>query len=145
MKYTDRCAFISSMPLTPSTTERDEAMFRAHLAGDSLRTIAGTSDLSHESVRIAIVREGRRVIDQLHLDLIASHGSGDLPTLVIPDHAGPDHDLALAFLEFVINGLARLGMRVRTIYRPTYNGVVIALIDADPPKNSKAAATKESA
>jgi hypothetical protein len=116
----------------------DTTLFRENLLGTSTYDLGERHDMAPETVRLAVVRGGRALIDQIHLDLIASHATGEVPTLVIPDHAGPDHDLALELLEFVVSGLARVGMNVRTIYRPTYNGVVIALVDADPPKkNSK--------
>jgi hypothetical protein len=116
---------------------RDEAMLNDHLAGASLRELGQRYSLSHEGVRLAIARQGRQVIDRIHLDLLTSHATGEMPTFVVPGHAGPDFDLALEYVRWVTQELEERGLKVRVHYRPTYSpaGVVLALEDAGPPSN----------
>jgi hypothetical protein len=115
---------------------RDETILRERLKGDTLHAIGGRHGLSHEGVRYVVARETRRMIDEIHLDLLTSHATGEAPSFVIPEHGGEDFDLAMEYVQFVTRELAERGMRVRVEYRPTYNGVVLALVDAEPPANS---------
>jgi hypothetical protein len=114
---------------------RDETMFRERLKGASFSDIAETQSLTGEGVRLAVAREGRKQIDRLHLDLLASHATGDFPAFAIPGHAGPDFDLAMEYVQWAARELSQRGLRVLLHYRPVHNGVVIALEDADPPSN----------
>jgi hypothetical protein len=131
------------MPEMTQQTRRDDAVFRERLLGADLRDIAKRHDLSPEGVRIVVAREGRRQVDEIHLALVASHATGELPAIAIPDHGGEDFDLAMEWVRWIVDQLSRVGMRVKVHYRPVFNGIVVALEDRDPPLNSKL--TKESA
>lgn len=125
---------------------RDETMLNDHLAGASLRDLGQRHGLSHEGVRLAIAREGRKVIDQIHLALLTSHATGELPTFLVPGNAGPDFDLALEYVRWVTQELDERGVNVRVHYRQTWSpaGVVLALEDADPPSNRRTKARNHS-
>jgi hypothetical protein len=114
---------------------RDETMFRQRMKNASFREIAEAQGLTAEGVRLAVAREGRRQVDRLHLDLLSSHATGELPAFAIPGHAGPDFDLAMEYVQWSARELSERGLRVLVHYRPVHNGVVIALEDADPPSN----------
>jgi hypothetical protein len=96
---------VSVNPEGAAAMTRDEAMLNDHLAGASLRELGQRYSLSHEGVRLAIARQGRQVIDRIHLDLLTSHATGEMPTFVVPGHAGPDFDLALEYVRWVTQEL----------------------------------------
>jgi hypothetical protein len=88
---------------------------------------------------LKIKRGARQFIDDVHLQLIVSHGTGELPAILLPNQPGPTLDRALDFTRWLTNELERVGMEIRIHYRPdAAGGLVIAFSDAHPPANSKA-------
>lgn len=110
-------------------TNRDEQMLMDRISGSTLRDVGERRAMTAEGARLAIAREGRKQIDRLELALLANRKTGDVELFVIPDHAGPDFDLALAYLRWATGELTKRGIKVQVHYRPTYNGVVIGLED----------------
>lgn len=111
---------------------RDTAVLNERLRGDTLRNIGERHDLTPEGVRVVVAREGRRQIDELEMRLMVNRRTGDTEAFVIPDHGGPDFDVALGYFQWAIRELAGRGVQVRVHYRPAHNGVVFGVEDVTP-------------
>jgi hypothetical protein len=115
----------------------DQAILTERLRGRTLRDLADVTGLSPEGVRVVVAREGRKQIDQIELQLMVNTKTDDLLALVVPGHGGPDFDLAMGYVQWVVRELDERGIRVQVHYRPTYNGVVMALEDVTRPRRAK--------
>jgi hypothetical protein len=110
----------------------DEAILSERIAGRTLRDLADSTGMSHEGIRGVVIREGRKQIDRIELRLLANTKTDDLLAFVVPDHAGPDFDLAMSYLQWVTAQLTERGIKVKVHYQAVENGVVIALEDVSP-------------
>ena len=116
----------------------EERAFRESvLEGHSVREIAARHEVPKTNVHRLIKGGGKAFIEQLHLDLLKSHATGELPAFLLPDQPGPTFDRALDLMRWVTNELEQRGINVRVQYRTARNGLVIAFEDADPPANTK--------
>jgi hypothetical protein len=115
----------------------DEAVLIERLRGRTLRDLADTTGLSIEGVRVVVAREGRKQIDKIELALLAATKTNEVVAFVMPDHSGPDFDLALEYVRWVVAERTERGVRVRIHYRPTENGVVLALEDITRPRRAR--------
>jgi hypothetical protein len=111
---------------------RDTVVLNERLRGDTLRTIGDRHDLTPEGVRLVVAREGRRRIDELEMRLMVGRRTGEVEAFVIPDHGGPDFDVALGYFHWAMRELAKRGVKVRVHYRPAHNGVVFGVEDVTP-------------
>jgi hypothetical protein len=109
--------------------ERDQQVLSERVGGAPLREIGDRHDLSAEGVRVVVAREGRRQIDDLELRLMVNRKTGDLEAFLIPDHGGPDFDIAIAYFQWAMRELAERGVQVRIHYRPVPEGVVFGVED----------------
>jgi hypothetical protein len=116
----------------------DGAILTERLRGRTLRDLAEANDMTPEGIRVVVAREGRKQIDSIELALLAGTKTDELTALVVPGHGGPDFDLALEYLRWVVAELTERGIRVRIHYRPTHNGFVIALEDVTRPRRARA-------
>ncbi len=107
----------------------DSAILTERLRGRTLRDLADTNALSPEGVRVVVAREGRKQIDEIELALLVGTKDDSVLAFVVPDHAGPDFDLALAYIQWVTAELTKRGVKIAVHYRPTENGIVLALED----------------
>ena len=64
--------------------------------------LADTNGLSPEGVRVVFAREGQKQITEIELALLVNTKTNDLVALVVPDHGGPDFDLALNYVQWVL-------------------------------------------
>lgn len=113
-------------------SNRNREVLMERVAGSTLQAIGDRHDLTAEGVRVVFAREARKQIDDLELRLLANTKTDDLELFLIPDHGGPDFDLALAYLRWALGELAERGVKTRVHYRPTHNGVVIGVEDVTP-------------
>ena len=107
----------------------DETILTERLRGRTLRDLADTTGLTPEGVRLVVLREGRKHIDRIELTLLANTKSDELYALMVPDHAGPDFDVAMSYAQWVLRELDERGVRVQVHYRAVENGIVLALED----------------
>jgi hypothetical protein len=105
-------------------------MLRERLQGSTLAEVGARHDLTAEGVRVIVAREGKRQIDELAARLRANRETGEVEAFVIPEHSGPDFDLALSYFQWCVKQLAQRGVEVRVHYRPAHNGVVIGGVRA---------------
>ena len=115
----------------------DAAILTERLRGRTLRDLAGETGMSPEGVRVVVAREGRKQIDRIELALLANTKSDDVLAFAIPDHGGPDFDLAMEYAQWVVAQLTERGIRVAVHYRATHNGVVLALEDVTRPRRAR--------
>lgn len=109
------------------------------LEGASVRTIAKRHDMSRSTVHRMIQRGGRAFVERVHLDLLTSHGRGELPAIVLPAQAGPTLDRALDLVAWLTHELEERGVQVDVHWRPVVDGsLIVALSDRHPPRNSRA-------
>ncbi len=109
--------------------KRDREVLHERIRGDTLREIGERHDLTPEGARLVVAREGRRHIDDLELRLMVNRKTGDVEAFLIPDHSGPDFDLAIAYFRWAMNELGTRNVDVRIHYRPVPEGVVFAVED----------------
>jgi hypothetical protein len=114
--------------------DRDAQVLLERISGDTLKEVGDRHDLSIEGARLVILREARRHIDKLVLDMWVAQKQGTLLTLAIP--AGFDDDgqqLAVHYLEWVLDQMAqRDDVDIRVHYRPGLDGsCAFALEDVD--------------
>jgi glyoxylase-like metal-dependent hydrolase (beta-lactamase superfamily II) len=110
-----------------TTVPRDQHVLAERIRGDTLKEIGLSHGLSIEGVRVVLAREGRRQIDDLERRLRANVETGELDTLLIPGHGGPDFDLALAYMRWALRELHDRGIAVRVHYRNIQAGVIFGL------------------
>ena len=115
----------------------DETILTERLKGRTLRDLADTTGLSPEGVRVVVAREGQRQITEIEMALLVNTKTDDLLAFVVPDHGGPDFDLAMSYLQWVVRELSERGVRVRVHYRPAANGIVLGLEDVTRPRRAK--------
>jgi hypothetical protein len=115
----------------------DPAILTERLRGRTLRDLAEATGMTAEGVRGVVIREGRKQIDRIELALLANTKSDDVVAFAIPDHSGPDFDLAIEYVRWVTAKLSERGIRVHVHYRPTANGVVFALEDVTRPRRAR--------
>ena len=118
--------------------ESDETLFAEKLAGASLRRLETMHGIPRESVRVAILRQANKVLTQIELDLLRAKVNDEYPSFIIPATSGPDFDMAVELVKFVVNGLHERGVRVKLHYRPAFDqdkgevvGMVLWLEEAD--------------
>ena len=109
--------------------DRDTQVLAERIGGDTLREIGERHELTPEGVRVVVAREGRKQIDDLELRLLANRKTGDVEMFMVPDHGGPDFDLAIEYLQWTLRQLADRGVEVRVHYRPVENGVCFGVED----------------
>lgn len=122
--------------------DRDREVLLERIGGATLREIGEAHDLTAEGVRLVVVREGRKHIDQIvraareHIDQIVlsawvAQKEGTLLALAVP--AWADQDLAAEYFAWVAGELKqRDDVNVRLRYRPTPDGsFVFAIEDLD--------------
>jgi hypothetical protein len=117
----------------------DERAFRESiLEGGSVRIVAKRHGIPESRAFRAIKAGAEAFVSQVHLDLLASHGNGELPAILLPNQPGPTLDRALDFARWLSNELEQRGIAVRLHYRTSADGgLIIALSDRDRPPNSK--------
>jgi hypothetical protein len=109
--------------------DRDQQILVERSRGDTRREIGERHGLSHEAVRLIVVREGRNQIDDLELRLLANRKTGDVELYLIPDHGGPEFDLAIDYFQWCLRQLAERGVETQIHYRPVPNGVAFGIED----------------
>ena len=116
----------------------DATILTERLRGRTLRDLAEATGLTPEGVRLVVVREGRKQIDRIELDLLANTKRDQLSAFVIPGHGGPDFDLAMSYVQWVVRELTERGIEVAVHYRPTVDpeGVVLLLEDVTRPRKA---------
>jgi hypothetical protein len=114
----------------------DDTILTERLRGRTLRDLPDTTGMTPEGIRVVVDREGRKQIDRFELDLLAATKTNEVVAFVVPDHGGEDFDLALSYVQWVVAELTERGVKVAVHYRPTYNGVVVALEDVTRPRRS---------
>ena len=83
--------------------DRDAQVLMERIGGDTLRDIAERHDLSHETVRLIVVREGRKHIDRIVLAAWAAQKDDELLMLAVP--AWAEADLAAEYFAWVAGEL----------------------------------------
>lgn len=111
--------------------ERDQAILMERVGGDTLREIGERHDLTAEGVRLVLIREGRKHIDQIVLAAWACQKTGGLLMLGVP--AWAPTDLATEYLAWVADQLRQRDDGQWAIhYRPTPDGsFAFAIEDID--------------
>ena len=112
---------------TPDADERDQRILDEHLAGRRQREIAERHELSRESVRLIVQRQLNREITVLECALLRSRCTDEPVELATLGHDLVEFETAANYTAAVLTGLLERGVRVRLHYRPTSEGVVIAL------------------
>src|SRR4051812_40344171 len=80
----------------------DPTILTERLRGRTLRDLAEANEMTAESVRLVVVRESRKHIDGIVLQLLVNTKTDDVLAFAIPDHGGEDFDVGMAF---VLRGL----------------------------------------
>jgi hypothetical protein len=93
--------------------------------------------MTAEGIRLVVAREGRKQIDRIELDLLAATKTDEVVTLVVPGHGGPDFDLALEYVRWVVAELTERDIKVAVHYRAVENGVALALEDVMRPRRAR--------
>lgn len=78
-----------------------------HTRGDSYRVIGERHGISQEHARQAVIRDGRRYVDGVELDLLVAwkltqqkrDAEAECPTLVLPHQAQDGWQLGLSLLQ----------------------------------------------
>jgi hypothetical protein len=118
------------MPHTPQQQKRDEAVMLDRINGHTLRQIADDYDLSIEGARLVSNRAANRHVAEVVAHMWAAQADNRLLSLVIPDAAHPDQQMAVHYLDWLLGQLQKVDVRARVHYRPTVEGhVVFALED----------------
>ena len=110
-------------------TERDTQILLDRVRGDTLAAIGERYGMTHQNVHAIVVRERTRHLNDLELRLLANRTTGDVELFLIPDHGGPDFDLAIEYMRWSLHELAQRGVRTRVHYRPTETGVAFGVED----------------
>ena len=113
---------------TDVTPEEAQQALDSRLAGATLREVAVELGFSVEGARRVVEREGRRRVDALHTQLVLM-GAVEL---TIPVDGGPELELALAHLRWVVAELRQRGVTVRVYVRAGLDGISIGLQEAAP-------------
>jgi len=106
---------------------RDREILDAHLGGEPYKSIGEQHRITGEAARLAALREGRRAIDKVELDLLAATKTDELPTFLLPSRSGPEFDLALAYVRWVVNELEQRKVTVTVHYRVFDHGAAVFL------------------
>lgn len=109
--------------------DRDGSVLLSRLGGETLTAIGGRYNLTAEAVRLAVIRESRRYIDRLELALLANRQTGEVEMFAIPDHSGPNFDMAIEVFQWSVRELAKRGIETRIHYRPVENGICFGVED----------------
>jgi hypothetical protein len=110
--------------------DRDTQILAERISGDTLREIGERhGGLTPEGVRVVVAREGRKQIDELEGRLLLNRKTGDVELYVIPDHSGPEFDLAIAYFAWSLRELEKRDVQVRVHYRPVDDGVIWGIED----------------
>jgi len=103
--------------------DRDRQVLIERIGGGTLREIGDRHDLSHEAVRLIVVREARRHVDQVVLDMWVAQKEGTLLTLAVPAGSAEDQHAVVHYFEWLLGELGkRDDVDVRVHYRPTPDG-----------------------
>lgn len=68
--------------------------------------------------------------------LLANTKTDEVETFVVPGLGGPDFDVAMSYLQWVVAELTQRGIEIALHYRPTPEGVAIGLEDITERKNA---------
>lgn len=107
-----------------------------HARGDSYRTIASRHDISRETARQIVLRDGRRFIDSMELGLYIAwkleqqgrEDEAEWPALVVPFQDQQDWQLALSLLQFTVAQLREdRGLDINVRNQRTPDGHVFQL------------------
>jgi hypothetical protein len=112
----------------------DHSLLAERLRGRTFAELADRTGLTGEGARFVVAREARRQIDRIELDLLVATKTDEVVAFVVPDHGGENFDLALEYVRWVVAELTKREIKVAVHYRPTYNGVVVALEDVTRPR-----------
>jgi hypothetical protein len=119
--------------------DNERAFRESILEGSTVRQVAERHGVAPSQAHGAIKAGAEEFVRQVHLDLLASHGSGELPAVLVPTQVGPTLDRSLDFCRWLTNELEDRGIHVRLHYRQAVDGgLIIAFSDRDAPPNSKA-------
>jgi hypothetical protein len=111
--------------------DRDQQVLMERIGGATLRELGDRHDLSHEAIRLIVVRAAREHIDQIVLSAWVAQKEGTLLALAVP--AWADQDLAAEYFAWIAHELKRRDDGFwRLHYRPTPDGsFVFAIEDLD--------------
>jgi len=103
--------------------DRDQQVLMERVAGDSLRAIGARHDLSHEAVRLIVVRQARKHVDQIVLDMWVAQKGGEVLAFAVPAGDADDQHAAVQYFEWLLGELRdRDDVEPRVTYRPTPDG-----------------------
>jgi len=115
--------------LTVDQTARDTRILLDRVRGDTLAAIGKRYGMTHQNAHVVVLREGTRQINDLEMRLLANRATGDVELFLIPDHGGPDFDLAIEYVRWALRELAQRGVQTRVHYRAAENGVAFGVED----------------
>ena len=113
--------------------DRDQAILMERASGDTLREIGDKHGLSPEGVRVVLIREATRQLNQLELDLMVADraerkgGVAEWPTFLVPFQEQDGWQTALSYFQWVLDRLRARGVQVTVTTRQTPAGTVFQI------------------
>jgi hypothetical protein len=115
-----------------SISERDAAVYDAHLVGESLRSIAAELQLSAEWIRQIVQRTRTAHLNKIELDLMVAGKTDEWPCFLVPFQQEDGWRAALHFVQEMVDGLRARGVDFDVVVRQTPAGSAFALIAKEP-------------
>lgn len=112
-------------------TEHCRRIVLERARGDTFGQIGERHGISYQRVQ-TIVRDARRSIDKLELDLLKATKTGELPALLVPNQDQEDRQTALSYLQWCVDQLRARDVEVKVAPRSTPEGMAFILEDVTP-------------
>ena len=117
------------MPRTTEKTERNEQVLIERASGDTLHEIGRRHGVSHVAVHGIVVRQTRRHIDKIELDLMVAAKLDQAYGLAVPNQLQADRAVALSYVTWVIRQLRERGVEVEVETKGAPDGMIVLLTD----------------
>ena len=104
-------------------------MLIERISGETLHGIGRRHGISHVAARNVIIREGRRHVDQIELQLMVAAKQDRAFGLAIPAQLQDDRAVALSYLAWIVRELRDRGVEIEVETKPTPDGLLVVLTD----------------
>jgi hypothetical protein len=109
--------------------ERNREILMERVGGQTLEAIAANHGITRQMVHMVLVREVRRHVDEIELQMMVAAKEKKVFALAIPNQMQADRAMALDYASWVIKQLRRRDVEVAVETVNTPAGTVIVLTD----------------
>jgi hypothetical protein len=103
--------------------DRDQQVLMERIGGATLREIGDRHDLSHEAVRLIVVRQARAYVNAIVVSMWRAQKGGEVLAFAVPAGSADDQHAAVQYFEWLLGELRkRDDVEPRVTYRPTPDG-----------------------